>query len=74
MMRRVLAAITLALAAAAFVSAQTNADEARKEMNLGARAYRSGNFAEAEQRFRRALELDPEGKNTRLYLARAVQQ
>jgi TonB family protein len=74
MMRRVLAVITLALAAAAAVSAQTNADEARKEMNLGARAYRAGRFTEAEQRFRRALELDPVGKNTRLYLARAVQQ
>ena len=74
MTRRVLAAIILALAAAAAAFGQANAEEARKELNLGTRAYRAGRFAEAEQRFRRALELDPEGKNTRLFIARAVQQ
>ncbi len=74
MMRRVLVAIILTLAAAASAFGQANAEEARKELNLGARAYRSGRFAEAEQRFRRALELDPEGKNTRLFIARSIQQ
>lgn len=74
MMRRVLVAIILTLAAAASVFGQGNAEAARKELNEGARAYRSGRFAEAEQRFRRALELDPEGKNTRLFIARAIQQ
>jgi len=74
-MRRVLAAIVLTLAASAAVFGQANnAAEARKELDLGARAYRGGRFAEAEQRFRRALELDPGGKDTRLYIARAVQQ
>jgi TonB family protein len=73
MMRRVLAATILTLAASAAAFGQANA-EARRELNEGARAYRAGRFAEAEQRFRRALELDPEGKNTRLFIARAVQQ
>lgn len=79
-MRRTLAALALALAASAVCLGQTNAEAAqtteavRKELNLGARAYRTGRFAEAEGHFRRALELDPEGKNTRLYLARAIHQ
>ena len=73
-MRRAVAAVALALAASVAAFGQTNAGEARKELDMGARAYRAGRFAEAEQRFRRALELDPEGKNTRLFIARAVQQ
>src|ERR1044071_9701137 len=73
-MRKALAAIALALAASVSAFGQTNAAEARKELDAGTRAYRAGRFAEAEQRFRRALELDPEGKNTRLFIARAVQQ
>ncbi|MBV9925370.1 MAG: TonB family protein [Acidobacteria bacterium] len=77
-MRHVLAAFTLALAASVSAlgqaGAQTTTDEARKELDSGARAYRARRFAEAEQHFRRALELDPEGKNTRVYIARAVQQ
>ena len=73
-MRKTLAALALALAASAACLGQTNAADAQKELSLGSRAYRSGRFAEAEQRFRRALELDPEAKNTRLYIARAVQQ
>ncbi|HEX8116274.1 MAG TPA: hypothetical protein VF521_03315, partial [Pyrinomonadaceae bacterium] len=73
-MRKALAAIAVALAASVSAFAQTGAEGARKELNEGARAYRAGRYAEAEQRFRRALELDPEGKNTRLFIARAAQQ
>ena len=73
-MRRALAAVLLALAASASPLGQTDAPDARKEMDLGARAYRDGNFAEAERRFRRALELDPAQKNAPLFIARAVQQ
>jgi TonB family protein len=73
-MRRALAAALLALAAAASAFGQTNADEARRELNEGTRAYRYGKFEEAESHFRRALELDPEGKNTRVFIARAAQQ
>ena len=74
MLRRVLAAFTLALAATAAAFGQANAEEARRELDSGARAYRDGRFEEAERHFRRALELDPDGKNTRLFIARAVQQ
>jgi TonB family protein len=74
MLRRTLTVIIVTLAASAAAFGQTNAEEARKELSLGTRAYGGGRFAEAEQRFRRALELDPEGKNTRLFIARAVQQ
>jgi TonB family protein len=73
-MRRLLAAILFTLAAAALSLGQSNAESARKELNAGARLYRAGKVAEAEQHFRRALELDPEGKATRLYIARVIQQ
>jgi TonB family protein len=74
MIKRALAAIALTLVASAAAFGQADAEEARRELNEGARAYRAGRFAEAERRFRRALELDPEGKNTRAFIARAVQQ
>src|SRR3954462_7321423 len=53
---------------------QTDASPARTELNEGARAYRDGRFADAEQHFRRALELAPTQKNAPLFIARAVQQ
>jgi TonB family protein len=53
---------------------QTDAATARTELNEGARAYKDGRFDEAEQHFRRALELDPTQKNAQLFLARAIQQ
>jgi tetratricopeptide (TPR) repeat protein len=74
LMRRALAAVVLVLTAAALSLAQTNEGAAREELNVGARLYRAGQFAEAEQHFRCALELDPAGRNTRLFIARAVQQ
>ncbi|HJQ35218.1 MAG TPA: TonB family protein [Pyrinomonadaceae bacterium] len=73
-MRRTFAALALVVAAAAAAFGQTNAGDARRELDEGARAYRYGKFEEAEQHFRRALELDPEGKNTRVFIARAAQQ
>jgi TonB family protein len=73
-MRRLLAAILLTLAAAALSLGQSNAESARRELNAGARLYRAGKVAEAEQHFRRALELDPDGKATRLYIARVIRQ
>jgi tetratricopeptide (TPR) repeat protein len=51
-----------------------NRVRAKNELNEGVRSYRDGNFAEAEQKFRRALELDPTQKNAPLFIARAVQQ
>ena len=84
-MRRTLAAILssviLSLAAAAqaqaqadAAAAQADAVHAKAELNEGARAYKDGRFADAEQHFRRALELDPTQKNAPLFIARAVQQ
>src|SRR5688500_6364267 len=73
-MRRALSAVVIALAAAAAALGQANVEEARKEINLGAREYRAGRYAEAERSFRRALELDPSQKNALLFIARAVQQ
>jgi TonB family protein len=55
-------------------SAQTDASAAQTEVNAGARAYKDGRFDEAEQHFRRALEIDPAQKNAQLFLARALQQ
>jgi TonB family protein len=73
-MRRIVFALVLALAAAPAVCGQTNAAAARAEINAGAREYRAGNYAAAEDHFRRALELDPTQKNAPLFIARAIQQ
>ncbi|HYY96528.1 MAG TPA: TonB family protein [Pyrinomonadaceae bacterium] len=73
-MRRILSTIFLVIAAASVAAGQANAEAARAEINAGGREYRDGNFAAAEEHFRRALELDPTQKNTQLFIARAVQQ
>ncbi|HEV7890446.1 MAG TPA: hypothetical protein VGP08_07395 [Pyrinomonadaceae bacterium] len=84
----ILSSVILSLAAAAQAHAQaypppTQADappaqvavtHAKAELNEGARAYQDGRFADAEQHFRRAYELDPAQKNAPLFIARAVQQ
>lgn len=82
-MRRTVAAILLlALAPAAHAPAahaqtahaQTAAEAVRVELNEGSRAYREGRDEEAERHFRRALELDPEGKETHRFVARALRR
>jgi tetratricopeptide (TPR) repeat protein len=51
-----------------------NRVRAKNALNEGARAYRDGRFADAEEKFRTAYELDPSQKNAPLFIARAVQQ
>jgi tetratricopeptide (TPR) repeat protein len=46
--------------------------EATTEINEGARAYKAGRLYEAQQRFERALELDPENRNAPFFIARAI--
>lgn len=49
-----------------------NRIRAKNELNEAARAYKAGKFADAEQRSRRALELDPNNKNAPAFIARSV--
>ena len=67
-------ALLVGLVAANAGCALINRVRAKNALNEGASAYRQGNFAEAEQKFRHAYELDPLQKNAPLFIARAVQQ
>jgi tetratricopeptide (TPR) repeat protein len=68
------AALLLALVATSGGCALVNRVRARNALNEGVRAYKEGQFAEAEQKFRQAYELDPSEKNAPLFIARAIQQ
>jgi hypothetical protein len=68
------AALLVALVATSGGCALVNRVRAKNALNEGARAYREGQFAEAEQKFRTAYELDPTQKNAPLFIARAIQQ
>ena len=67
-------ALLVGLVAANAGCALVNRVRAKNALNEGASAYRQGNFAEAEQKFRYAYELDPSQKNAPLFIARSVQQ
>jgi hypothetical protein len=49
-----------------------NRIRSKNELNEAARAYREGNFAEAEQYSRRALDLDPNSKTAPSFIARTI--
>jgi tetratricopeptide (TPR) repeat protein len=51
-----------------------NRIRAKNSLNEGARAYRDGRFAEAQQKFEEALALDPDQKNAPIFRARAILQ
>ena len=72
--RTSIVALLVALAAATSGCALVNRVRAKNSLNEGARDYREGKFAEAEEKFRLAYELDPTQKNAPLFIARAVQQ
>jgi tetratricopeptide (TPR) repeat protein len=52
--------------------APTNRTRAENELKEGARAYRARNFADAQEHFQAALELDPTQKNAAFFLARSI--
>jgi len=49
-----------------------NRIRAKNELNEAAHSYREGNFTDAEQRSRRALELDPDNKTALAFIARTI--
>jgi tetratricopeptide (TPR) repeat protein len=49
-----------------------NRIRAKNDLNEAARAYREGNFPEAEQHARKALELDPDSKTAPAFIARTI--
>ena len=72
--RTSIAALLVALVAASGGCTLVNRVRAKNALNEGARAYRDGRFADAEEKFRDAFNLDPSQKNAPLFIARAVQQ
>jgi hypothetical protein len=72
--RTSIAALLVALVAASGGCTLVNRVRAKNALNEGARAYKDGRFADAEERFRTAFELDPSQKNAPVFIARAVQQ
>src|SRR5947209_10886546 len=69
-----IAALLVALVATSGGCVLVNRVRAKNALNEGARAYRDGQFAEAENKFRTAYELDPTQKNAPLFIARTIQQ
>jgi tetratricopeptide (TPR) repeat protein len=72
--RTSIAVLLVALVSATGGCTLVNRVRAKNALNEGARAYRDGRFADAEEKFRSAYDLDPSQKNAPLFIARAVQQ
>ena len=72
--RTSIAVLLVALVSATGGCTLVNRVRAKNALNEGARAYKDGRFADAEERFRTAFELDPSQKNAPVFIARAVQQ
>jgi hypothetical protein len=72
--RTIIVALLVALVATTGGCTLVNRVRAKNALNEGARAYRDGRFADAEEKFRNSFDLDPSQKNARLFIARAVQQ
>lgn len=65
--------ITLMLAASLLAQTPSAAEaQANQELNEAARAYREGNFAEAQAHSERALLLDPKNRSAPFFVARTI--
>lgn len=69
---RRLALSIIVLSAPVLGIGQAGHPQAAEEINEGARLYKSGKFAEAQQHFERALQLDPTHKNAPIFVARSI--
>jgi tetratricopeptide (TPR) repeat protein len=64
----------LAVTAALLMTAGCNKLKARDQLNKGVKAYRNANYEEAIEKFKNAVEFDPDLKVAKLYLATAYAQ
>ncbi len=71
---RIMSLVLLVVLAIASGCGAVNGIRAKSELNDGALAYRSGDYAQAQQHFERAIALDPEQKNAPLFRARSIEQ
>lgn len=74
---RIVTAIAGAIVLAILVATSSgcgviNRIRSKNQLNEAARAYREGNFVEAEQHSRRAAELDPNNKTAPMFIARTI--
>jgi len=72
---RFLTSLTITLMLATSLLAQTPSAteaQAKQELNEAARAYREGNFADAQAHSERALQLDPQNKTAPMFVARTI--
>ena len=71
-----LTSLSITIALMASVHAQTPAPvaeaQAKQALNEAARAYREGNFAEAQAHSEKALLLDPQNKSAPMFIARTI--
>jgi tetratricopeptide (TPR) repeat protein len=70
--RLALLAFLVTLAVTASGCGVVNRIRAKSALNDGARAYRDGRFAEAQEKFQQARDLDPSQKNAPVFIARAI--
>jgi len=76
---KLLTSLTITIALMAPLLAQTPAPvptaaeaQAKQELNEAAKAYREGNFADAQAHSEKALRLDPQNKTAPYFVARAI--
>ena len=72
-MERILIITFIVLCALSPAKGQTAKQDAARAMEAGARHYEARRFAEAQQHFERALELDPSHKSAQFFIARSIQ-
>jgi tetratricopeptide (TPR) repeat protein len=65
-------AVLLVAAALSSGCGFVNKLRAKSQLNDGAQAYRARNFTEAQDHFQKALELNPDQPNARLFIARSI--
>jgi len=64
--------LVLLAVAASVGCGSVNGIRAKNQLNEGARAYKAGKFAEAQQHFEESMRLNPDQKNAKFFIARSI--